>query len=197
MSDLEDWAWCPRRTPRPAVFRRRRATACLSIRWSATSNREKATSGRCAVATHEQQDDPEALLGSVSSHVVEPHEPGECRDCAEGATCNPAADRIPAAVRESRAGDPRDQRSRSTEPDSAYGTGAHCRSELQKAANFINDNYVGNDLMEIRARLISDLDKTRDSMNQAMHDIISVAQSAMEGCRRRRRANSFWPVRPT
>jgi len=57
----------------------------------------------------------------------------------------------------------------------------HTAAELQKAANFINDNYVGNDLMQIRERLIKDLDNTRDSMNQAMHDIISVAQSAMEG----------------
>ena len=58
---------------------------------------------------------------------------------------------------------------------------AHSADELQKAANFINDNYVGVDLMNIREGLINDLDKTRDSMNQAMHDIISVAQSAMEG----------------
>ena len=57
----------------------------------------------------------------------------------------------------------------------------HTPEELQMAANFINDNYVGNDLMDIRSRLIEDLDRTRDSMNQAMHDIISVAQSAMEG----------------
>ncbi len=57
----------------------------------------------------------------------------------------------------------------------------HTPGELQKAANFINDNYVGHDLMQVRKRLIDDLDKTRDSMNQAMHDIISVAQSAMEG----------------
>ncbi|MCZ6810142.1 MAG: heat-inducible transcriptional repressor HrcA [Proteobacteria bacterium] len=57
----------------------------------------------------------------------------------------------------------------------------HTPEELQKAANFINDNYVGHDLMQVRKRLIDDLDKTRESMNQAMHDIISVAQSAMEG----------------
>jgi len=57
----------------------------------------------------------------------------------------------------------------------------HTADELQRAANFINDNFVGNDLMEIRERLIRDLDKTRDTMNQAMHDIITVAQSAMEG----------------
>jgi heat-inducible transcriptional repressor len=53
--------------------------------------------------------------------------------------------------------------------------------ELRRAANFINENYVGMDLAQIRKQLISDLDRTRDSMNQAMHDIISVAQSAMEG----------------
>jgi heat-inducible transcriptional repressor len=57
----------------------------------------------------------------------------------------------------------------------------HTSDELQKAANFINDNYVGSDLLQIREGLIDDLDRTRDSMNQAMHDIISVAQSAMEG----------------
>lgn len=57
----------------------------------------------------------------------------------------------------------------------------HTQEELRRAANFINDNYVGCDLIEIRRRLIADLEKTRDSMNQAMLDIISVAQSAMEG----------------
>jgi heat-inducible transcriptional repressor len=54
-------------------------------------------------------------------------------------------------------------------------------SELQRAANFINENYVGKDLTEVRKRLIEELDSTRDTMNQAMHDIVSVAQSAMEG----------------
>ena len=53
--------------------------------------------------------------------------------------------------------------------------------ELQRAANFINENYVGVDLGDIRGRLIEDLDRARDSMNQAMHDIIAVAQSAMAG----------------
>jgi heat-inducible transcriptional repressor len=57
----------------------------------------------------------------------------------------------------------------------------HTSDELQRAANFINQNYVGDDLLQIRDRLIADLESTRDSMNQAMHDIISVAQSAMEG----------------
>lgn len=53
-------------------------------------------------------------------------------------------------------------------------------AELRKASNFINDNYAGIDLMQIRTRLISDLESTRDSMNRAMHDIIAVAQAAMQ-----------------
>jgi heat-inducible transcriptional repressor len=57
----------------------------------------------------------------------------------------------------------------------------HTLEELQRAANYINENYVGHELEKIRANLIDDLDATRDSMNQAMLDIISVAQSAMEG----------------
>lgn len=57
----------------------------------------------------------------------------------------------------------------------------HTENELQKAANFINANYAGVDLDEIHTGLIADLEKTRNSMNQAMLDIVSVAQSAMEG----------------
>ncbi|HSD71022.1 MAG TPA: heat-inducible transcriptional repressor HrcA, partial [Woeseiaceae bacterium] len=53
--------------------------------------------------------------------------------------------------------------------------------ELRRAANFINEHYVGMDLAQIRAELITELERTRDSMNRAMHDIISVAQSAMAG----------------
>jgi heat-inducible transcriptional repressor len=52
-------------------------------------------------------------------------------------------------------------------------------AELQRAANYINENYAGTDLLQIRERLISDLETTRDSMNRAMHDIIAVAQAAM------------------
>ena len=58
---------------------------------------------------------------------------------------------------------------------------AHTTDELQRAANFINENYVGRDLVEIRDRLVKDLDATRNSMNEAMLDIISVAHSAMDG----------------
>jgi heat-inducible transcriptional repressor len=53
-------------------------------------------------------------------------------------------------------------------------------SELQQAQNYINQHYAGTDLHEVREKLLQDLDQTRDSMNQAMHDIISVAHSAMD-----------------
>ncbi len=52
-------------------------------------------------------------------------------------------------------------------------------SELQQAANFINEHYAGKELSLVRERIVEDLDQTRNSMNQAMHDIIAVAQSAM------------------
>ncbi len=58
---------------------------------------------------------------------------------------------------------------------------AHTRDELQRTANFINENYVGTDLEQIRTGLIAELEETRDTMNQAMLDIISVAQTALEG----------------
>ena len=57
----------------------------------------------------------------------------------------------------------------------------HTADELVRVANFINENYAGHDLAEIRSRLVEDLERTRDSMNQAMVDIVTVAQSAMEG----------------
>lgn len=58
---------------------------------------------------------------------------------------------------------------------------AYTVDELQRASNYLNDHYAGSDLLQIRERLVSDLDSTRDSMNQAMHDIIAVAQSVMTG----------------
>ena len=57
----------------------------------------------------------------------------------------------------------------------------YSESELTQAANFINEKYAGLDMMEVRDRLLSDLEEIRSSMNQAMLDIIAVAHSAMEG----------------
>ena len=54
-------------------------------------------------------------------------------------------------------------------------------SELQRAANYINEHYAGVEMPQIRDHILEDLENTRDSMNQAMHDIIAVAQSAISG----------------
>jgi heat-inducible transcriptional repressor len=53
-------------------------------------------------------------------------------------------------------------------------------AELQQAANFINQHYEGIEMRQVRKSIIKDLDQTRHSMNQAMHDIIAVAHSAMD-----------------
>jgi heat-inducible transcriptional repressor len=54
-------------------------------------------------------------------------------------------------------------------------------SELQRAANFINEHYAGIEMPQVRDKILEDLESTRHSMNQAMHDIIAVAHSAMQG----------------
>jgi len=53
-------------------------------------------------------------------------------------------------------------------------------SELQQAQNYINQHYAGTDLHKVREKLVEDLDEMRDSVNQAMRDIIAVAQTAMD-----------------
>ena len=126
-----------------------------------------------------QQDDPDALLGSVSSLL------SSLTNLASIVTV-PRGQR--AILRQIEFLALSDNRilailvinDREVQNRILHTAQPHTAGELQKAANFINDNYVGNDLMQIRERLIGDLERTRDSMNQAMHDIISVAQSAME-----------------
>jgi heat-inducible transcriptional repressor len=54
-------------------------------------------------------------------------------------------------------------------------------SELQQTANFINEHYAGADMLQVRQQILTDLEDTRLNMNKAMHDIIAIAQSAMEG----------------
>jgi len=60
----------------------------------------------------------------------------------------------------------------------------YSESELTQAANFINEKYAGLDMLQVREQIVCDLEQVRDSMNQAMLDIIAVAQSAMEGATR-------------
>ena len=57
----------------------------------------------------------------------------------------------------------------------------HSASELQRAANFINKNYANQSLDMIRNNLLHAMEETRESMNQAMQDIITTAQVAIDG----------------
>ncbi len=70
----------------------------------------------------------------------------------------------------------REVQNRILQMDREYST-----SELQMAANFINQHYAGIEMMQVRQQILADLEDTRLSMNQAMHDIIEVAQSVMHG----------------
>ncbi len=55
----------------------------------------------------------------------------------------------------------------------------YTESELRMAANFVNHTFAGRDMREIRDDIVAELDRTRDSMNQAMLDMVSIAQSAL------------------
>lgn len=56
----------------------------------------------------------------------------------------------------------------------------YTQSELQMAANFINSKCAGLELHAIRGVIIEELDRARASMNQAMVDVVSVAQTAID-----------------
>lgn len=57
--------------------------------------------------------------------------------------------------------------------------------ELRRAANYLNAQFTGRDINDVRSRLLTDLDVTRESMNRLMLDSIAVAdkgpQSGHEG----------------
>lgn len=53
--------------------------------------------------------------------------------------------------------------------------------ELQRAANFLNDNYGGKDIRDIRRLVLDELERTQQTMNQLMIDTVAIAQSALMG----------------
>lgn len=53
-------------------------------------------------------------------------------------------------------------------------------SELRRAANYLNEKFVGRDLREVRAQLVADLQSTQETMNQLMIDAVRIAQRAIE-----------------
>lgn len=57
---------------------------------------------------------------------------------------------------------------------------AYTESELRRAANYLNDQFVGKEIREVRARIVEDLQATRESMNRLMVDAIAIAEKALE-----------------
>ena len=57
--------------------------------------------------------------------------------------------------------------------DLLYGT---CPDELRRASNYLNDRFGGRSLPEVRDLLLSELKRTRASMNASMIEAIEMAQ---------------------
>ncbi|MEM9384567.1 MAG: heat-inducible transcriptional repressor HrcA [Pseudomonadota bacterium] len=57
----------------------------------------------------------------------------------------------------------------------------YSESELRRAANYLNEQFAGKDLMQVRQALIEELQTARDSMNAAMLDAIQIAHRALDG----------------
>jgi heat-inducible transcriptional repressor len=53
-------------------------------------------------------------------------------------------------------------------------------ADLRRAANFLNEKFIGQDIREIRVRILEELQATRESMNRLMLDAISVAERALD-----------------
>lgn len=52
--------------------------------------------------------------------------------------------------------------------------------ELRRAANFLNEQFVGRELQDVRSHLLAQLQEARTQMNQLMLDAISMAQLMFE-----------------
>ncbi|MBS0375360.1 MAG: heat-inducible transcription repressor HrcA [Proteobacteria bacterium] len=65
----------------------------------------------------------------------------------------------------------REVQNRILEVDRRFGA-----EELRRAAGFLNEQFGGRELSDVRALLLSQLQETRASMNQLMLDAISMAQ---------------------
>ncbi len=51
--------------------------------------------------------------------------------------------------------------------------------ELQRSANFINQNFAGKDIFDIRARLLAELEHAREHMDKMMQSAVEVAAKAL------------------
>ncbi|MDX1496658.1 MAG: heat-inducible transcriptional repressor HrcA [Salinisphaeraceae bacterium] len=55
----------------------------------------------------------------------------------------------------------------------------YSRAELERAANFLNQRFVGQELADVRRALVKELKQARERMDQAMADSIHVAEQAL------------------
>jgi heat-inducible transcriptional repressor len=53
--------------------------------------------------------------------------------------------------------------------------------ELRRAANYLNEAFSGHSLPDVRAKLLGQLQETRQHMDQLMQDAIQVAQKVFDG----------------
>jgi heat-inducible transcriptional repressor len=56
----------------------------------------------------------------------------------------------------------------------------YTREELQQAANFLNEHYVGLDFVEARQSLVTELRKLRQNLNSLMASVIELGEQALD-----------------
>jgi heat-inducible transcriptional repressor len=71
--------------------------------------------------------------------------------------------------------DNREVQNRVVQLDRHYST-----DELRRAANYLNESFVGRSLPDVRAQLVLQMQETRQHMNQLMLDAIQVAQKVFD-----------------
>ena len=55
----------------------------------------------------------------------------------------------------------------------------YTEAQLREAANFINQSFVGQDVMQVRRRLIESMQNDRDSMNSLMATALEIAEQSL------------------
>src|SRR6201996_3148797 len=56
----------------------------------------------------------------------------------------------------------------------------HSTEELRRAANYLNEAFAGRSLPEVRSQLLTQMQETRQHMDQLMRDAIQVAQKVFD-----------------
>lgn len=51
--------------------------------------------------------------------------------------------------------------------------------ELRRAANYLNQQFAGHDISDVRTQLLQELQQTREHLNQGMLDVVMLAQQAV------------------